>query len=79
MRAYFEYKVSQGKTKIQALLCIIRRLVRIVYAMMKYKTVYKASQIPTKYAENVNNLQLRGANLEDKMGDIRTNANCFIS
>ena len=26
MRAYFECKIAEGKTKIQALLCIMRRL-----------------------------------------------------
>ena len=45
MRAYFEYKTSQGKTKIQALICIMRRLVRIIYAMMKYKTTYEMKEI----------------------------------
>ncbi len=40
MRAYYEGKISQGKTKIQALLCIMRRLVNIIYSMMKKKTVY---------------------------------------
>jgi len=44
MRAYFEYKVSKGKTKIQALICIMRRLVRIIYAMMKYKTAYEMKE-----------------------------------
>ena len=29
MRAYFEYKVSKGKIKIHALICTMRRLVRI--------------------------------------------------
>lgn len=45
LRAYFEYKVSLGKTKIQALICIMRRLVRIIYAMMKYETAYKMAEI----------------------------------
>ena len=33
-------KLSEGKSKSQALLCIIRRLVRIIYGMMKNKTAY---------------------------------------
>ena len=45
LRAYFEYKVSQGKTKIQALICIMRRLIRVIYSMMKYKTEYKMPEI----------------------------------
>ena len=48
MRAYFEYKISRGKTKIQALLWIMRRLIRIIYAMMKYKTAYKMPAIREK-------------------------------
>jgi len=48
MRAYFEYKISTGKTKIQALICIMRRLVRIIYAMMKYKTAYEMPEIKEK-------------------------------
>ncbi|MCB5954266.1 transposase [Enterococcus sp. CWB-B31] len=36
-RAYFERKVSEGETKIQALLCIMRKLVKIIYSMMKQK------------------------------------------
>jgi len=35
LRAYFENKVSAGKTKIQALLCIMRRLVNIIYSARK--------------------------------------------
>jgi hypothetical protein len=40
-RAYFLRKVSEGKTKSQALVCIMRRLVNIVYGMMKNKTEYR--------------------------------------
>jgi len=40
-RAYYERKISEGKTKLQALLCIMRRLVNIVYSMMKYETEYR--------------------------------------
>lgn len=45
LRAYFESKVSAGKTKIQALLCIMRRLVNIIYSMMKNQTVYRMPEI----------------------------------
>lgn len=38
--AYYNQKLSEGKSKSQALLCIMRRLVRIVYGMMKNKTAY---------------------------------------
>ena len=40
-RAYFLRKISEGKTKSQALVCIMRRLVNIVYGMMKNKTEYR--------------------------------------
>ena len=43
--AYFEHKVSEGKTKIQALLCIMRRLVTIIFGMMKYKSVYQLPEV----------------------------------
>ena len=39
-RAYFLRKISEGKTKSQALVCIMRRLVNIVYGMIKNKTKY---------------------------------------
>lgn len=38
--AYYNRKLSEGKSKSQALLCIMRRLVRIIYGMMKNKTAY---------------------------------------
>ena len=51
LRAYFESKVSEGKTKIQALLCIMRRLVNIIYSMMKNKTAYWMPEIEIKPAK----------------------------
>ena len=41
---YFLRKISEGKTKSQALVCIMRRLVNIVYGMMKNKTEYRLPQ-----------------------------------
>jgi len=38
---YFCRKISEGKTKAQALVCIMRRLVNIVYGMMKNGTEYR--------------------------------------
>ena len=38
---YFLRKISEGKTKSQALVCIMRRLVNIIYGMMKNKTEYR--------------------------------------
>lgn len=40
-KQYFQRKISEGKTKMQALTCLKRRLVDIVYAMLKTKTSYK--------------------------------------
>lgn len=39
--AYYERKVSEGKTKVQALLCVMRRLSNIIYGMMKNNTEYR--------------------------------------
>jgi len=38
---YFHRKVSEGKKKSQAITCIQRRLISIIYGMMKNKTEYK--------------------------------------
>lgn len=40
-RQYFDRKVSEGKKKSQAITCIQRRLINIIYGMMKNKTAYK--------------------------------------
>lgn len=39
--AYYQRKLKEGKTKGQALVCIMRRLVNIIYSMMKHKTAYQ--------------------------------------
>ncbi|MDR1548569.1 MAG: IS110 family transposase [Hungatella sp.] len=39
--SYYMQKIGEGKTKSQALVCIMRRLVNIVYGMMKNKTEYR--------------------------------------
>lgn len=41
MYAYYQRKISQGKTKTQALVYIARRLVDIIFSMMKHKTAYR--------------------------------------
>nr|WP_174234391.1 IS110 family transposase [Methylomusa anaerophila] len=38
---YFQRKVKEGKKKSQAIICIQRRLINIIYGMMKNKTAYK--------------------------------------
>ena len=42
---YYQRKLKDGKTKGQALVCIMRRLVNIIYGMMKNKTEYKAPKV----------------------------------
>jgi len=37
---YYHKKISEGKTKPQAIKCIQRRLVNIIYNMMKHKRPY---------------------------------------
>jgi len=41
-RDYFLRKVSEGKSKSQALVCLRRQMVNIVWMMMKHKTLYRA-------------------------------------
>ena len=45
---YYQKKLKEGKTKGQALVCIMRRLVNIVYGMMKYKTAYELPIVEEK-------------------------------
>ncbi|MED2845881.1 IS110 family transposase [Bacillus toyonensis] len=46
--AYYQKKLKEGKTKGQALVCIMRRLVNIVYGMMKYTTAYELPIVEEK-------------------------------
>lgn len=39
-KAYFQRKLSEGKTKSQALCCLKRRLVDIIFMMLKHKQAY---------------------------------------
>lgn len=47
---YYKRKISEGKTKIQALVCVMRRLVNILYGMMKNKRAYEMPVLPMKEA-----------------------------
>jgi len=40
-KAYFKRKVSEGKSKSQALVCLRRQMVNIVWCMLKNKIVYR--------------------------------------
>jgi len=39
-RVYFARKVAEGKSKSQALVCLRRQLINLVWCMLKHKTVY---------------------------------------
>jgi len=41
---YFKRKISEGKTKAQALVCLRRQLVNVVWMMMGHKTEYRYPQ-----------------------------------
>lgn len=45
---YYRRKISEGKTKTQALICISRRLINIIYGMLKNKTEYRDKNIEEK-------------------------------
>lgn len=47
---YYFRKISEGKTKMQALTCIMRRLVNIVYGMLKHHTEYRMPELPKEKA-----------------------------
>jgi len=40
-KQYFKRKISEGKSKSQALVCLRRQMVNIVWMMMKHKTEYR--------------------------------------
>ena len=40
-RTYFKRKISEGKSKSQALVCLRRQMVNIIWMMMKHKTIYR--------------------------------------
>jgi transposase len=50
---YFKRKISEGKTKPQALVCVIRRLVNIIYGMLKNKTEYREPELPIEKTKAV--------------------------
>jgi len=45
-QAYFKRKISEGKSKSQALVCLRRQMVNIIWMMMKHKTEYKIPSYP---------------------------------
>ncbi len=47
---YYEQKIAEGKSKRQAIVCLMRKLVNVVYHLLKHKTVYQMPAIPEKQA-----------------------------
>ncbi len=47
---YYEQKMAAGKTKQQAIVCIMRKLVNVIYCLMKTKAVYTIPEVPIKQA-----------------------------
>ena len=47
---YYQGKIKAGKTKGQALFCVRRRLVSIIYGMMRTKTEYRKPEVAEKQA-----------------------------
>jgi transposase len=45
---YYKQKQAEGKTKGQAMVCIMRRLVNIIYGMLKNKTAYRMPEMVEK-------------------------------
>lgn len=48
---YYKKKISEGKTKKQAIKCVMRKLVNIIYRMMKEKEEYKSPTLSNVTAE----------------------------
>jgi transposase len=40
-RTYFKKKICEGKSKNQALVCLKRQMVNIIWMMLKHKTTYR--------------------------------------
>lgn len=54
---YYQKKISEGKTEHQALISVMRRLVNIIYGLLKHKSEYKHPQIKRLNPENKNPVQ----------------------
>lgn len=45
---YYKRKLAENKSKTHALMCVMRRLVNIIYGMMKNKTEYRMEYLSKK-------------------------------
>lgn len=48
--AYYERRMAEGKTKHQAIVCIMRKLVNVVHYLMRTKAAYVIPTVPEKDA-----------------------------
>ena len=47
-RAYYEKRLAEGKPTKQVLICICRRLINIIYGMLKHQTEYRMPQLESE-------------------------------
>lgn len=52
-KAYYQRKIDGGKTKMQAICCLKRRLVNVIYTMLKNHETYDYSRLKTGDSEPV--------------------------
>ncbi len=50
---YYKKKISEGKTSHQALICVMRRIVNIIYGMMKNNTSYIHPETNNKLIDKI--------------------------
>lgn len=50
---YYQKKINEGKTKQQALVCIMRRLVNIIFGMMKNCTEYRMPNVEAQISNDI--------------------------
>nr|WP_246054110.1 hypothetical protein [Paenibacillus anaericanus] len=48
--SYYEQRLVAGKTKQQAIVCIMRKLVNVIYYLLKTKAVYIIPEVSIKQA-----------------------------
>lgn len=47
---YYQRKIAEGKSKTQAIICIMRRLDNIIYGLLKIKTEYRMPEVSKEKA-----------------------------
>ena len=54
-RAYYERRLAEGKNVQQVLICISRRLLNIIYGMLKRGTVYRMPEVKESNTDSAKN------------------------